>query len=176
MTVISVGTLTNIAQMLEEEPELFNKKVNSIVAMAGKFPSGKEFNIECDIKAAALVFEKFKNIIVCSGWEVGNGVMTGFSRERENDPVYDSYKEYLGKKEPPFLRESWDLTAVQYAFEGNGEFYSLSKPMKITVDKNGAVSATRDKYSKRYYIIKKADDERIAEYLNAILEGNENEE
>lgn len=176
VTVISVGTLTNIAQMLEEEPELFNKKVNSIVAMAGKFPSGKEFNIECDIKAAALVFEKFKNIIVCSGWEVGNGVMTGFSRERENDPVYDSYKEYLGKKEPPFLRESWDLTAVQYAFEGNGEFYSLSKPMKITVDKNGAVSATRDKYSKRYYIIKKAEDERIAEYLNAILEGNENEE
>ena len=175
VTVISVGPLTNIAEILEKEPKLFNAKVNSIVAMAGKFPSGKEFNIECDIKAASYVFENFKNVIVCSGFEIGQGIMTGFSEAPESDnPVYDCYKEYLGKKEPPFLRDSWDLTAVQYAFEGSGDYYSLSKPMKITVADDGTTSAVKDKYSNRYYIVQKAKNKEIADYLNGILGNNEN--
>ena len=177
VTVISVGPLTNIAEILEKEPKLFNAKVNSIVAMAGKFPSGKEFNIECDIKAAQTVFEKFRNVIVCSGFEVGSELMTGFAEIPEEDnPVYDCYKNYLGKKEPPVLRDSWDLTAVQYAFEGNGEFYSLSKPVKITVADDGTTSAVKDKYSNRYYIIKKAKNPAIAAYLNAILNDVDNKE
>lgn len=170
VTVISTGMFTNLAEMLEKEPELFNKKVNSIVAMAGKFPKGKEFNIECDVKAAATVFEKFRNIIVCSGFEIGEKIKTGFSEKKEDNPVFDCYRLYVGGKEPPYLRESWDLTAVQYAFEGEGEFYSLSKPVKITVDEKGVITTERDKYSKRYYLIREAEPETIAEYLNGILE------
>lgn len=172
VTVISVGPLTNLAEIIENEPDLFNKKVNSVVAMAGKFPKGKEFNIECDIAAAKTVFEKFKNTIVCSGFEVGENVLTGFSDEKENNPVFDSYKFYIGGDEPPYMRHSWDLTAVHYAFEGEGEFYSLSKPVKITVDESGKTAAVKDKYSKRYYIIKKAENEKIAEYLNGILDSS----
>ncbi|MBQ8762863.1 MAG: nucleoside hydrolase [Clostridia bacterium] len=170
VTVISVGPLTNLAQMLNEQPELFNKKVNSIVAMAGKFPKGKEFNIECDPSAAATVFEKFKNIIVCSGFEIGEKIKTGFAKEHEDNPVFDCYKYFLGKKELPLMRESWDLTAVHYAFEGEGEYYSLSKPVKITVEENGHVSVSANKYSKRYYLIRKAEGDKTAEYLNGILE------
>lgn len=170
VTVISAGPLTNLAEILNSQPDLFNKKVNSIVAMAGKFPKGREFNIECDPSAAATVFEKFKNIIVCSGFEIGEKIKTGFSVEHENNPVYDCYKYYIGGKEPPYMRESWDLTAVHYAFEGEGDYYSLSKPMKLTVDENGHVSAEYEKYSKRYYLIRKTENERIAEYLNGYLE------
>ncbi len=177
VTVISVGPLTNIAEILEKEPKLFNAKVNSIVAMAGKFPSGKEFNIECDIKAASFVFENFKNVIVCSGFEVGYEMMTGFAEAPEKDnPVYDCYKNFLGKKEPPLLRDSWDLSAVQYAFEGNGEFYSLSKPVKITVSDDGTTSAVKDKYSNRYYIIKNAKNSVIEAYLNGILNDVDNKD
>jgi len=171
VTVISVGPLTNLAEILEKEPALFNSKVNSIVAMAGKFPSGKEFNIESDIGAAKTVFEKFKNVIVCSGFEIGKGIMTGFTAEAEEDnPVYDSYKLYIDKNSLPYLRDSWDLTAVQYAFEGCEEFYSLSKPVKITVNDDGSTSAVKDKYSRRYYLIQKAKNEEIAEYLNGHLD------
>lgn len=173
VTVISVGPLTNIAEILEKEPKLFNSKVNSIVAMAGKFPDGKEFNIECDTAAAAYVFDNFKNVIVCSGFEIGENIMTGFEEKPQTDnPVYDCYKNFLGRKEPPCLRDSWDLTAVQYAFEGNGDFYSLSKPVKITVDNNGKTTAVKDKYSNRYYINQKAKNEEIASYLNDILRIN----
>ncbi len=173
VTVVSVGPLTNIAEILNEQPELFNKKVNSIIAMAGKFPKGKEFNIECDPEAAKTVFEKFRKIIVCSGFEIGSKIKTGFTREHENNPVYDCYKYYVGGKEPPYMRESWDLTAVHYAFEGEGNFYSLSKPVNITVADDGHISAVADKYSKRYYLIQKSGHDNTAEYLNGILEGAE---
>lgn len=171
VTVISVGPLTNIAQILNTNPDLFNKKVNSIVAMAGKFPKGVEFNIECDVEAAKTVFEKFRHIIVCSGFEIGEKIKTGFRNEHENNPVYDSYRLYVGGKEPPYMRESWDLTAVHYAFEGEGENYSLSKPVSIAFDEYGCNSSSPDKYSKRYYLIRKGKTEEIAEYLNSILEG-----
>ena len=170
VTVISVGPLTNLSEILNSNPDLFNKKVNSIVAMAGKFPKGKEFNIECDVAAAKTVFEKFRNIIVCSGFEIGEKIRTGFANEHENNPVFDCYKNFVGGKEPPYMRESWDLTAVHYAFEGEGEWYSLSKAVNITVEENGNISAVTDKYSKRYYLIKKAEKEVIAAYLNSFLE------
>lgn len=170
VTVISVGPFTNIAEILNEQPDLFNKKVNSIVAMAGKFPKGKEFNVECDPGAAGTVFEKFRKIIVCSGFEIGEKIKTGFFEEHENNPVCDCYKNYTGRKEPPYMRESWDLTAVHYAFEGEGEYYSLSRPMKITVGDDGYISACADKYSKHYYLVRKAENEKIAGYLNGILQ------
>ena len=169
VTVITVGTLTNIAEILEKEPKLFNEKVCNIVAMAGKFPSGKEFNIESDIACAKQVFENFKNVIVCSGFEVGAGVMTGFETEAET-PVFDCYKEYLGGK-APYLRDSWDLTAVHFAFEGCGDYYSLSKAVKITVDDSGNMISAKDKYAKRFYIKRKTDKPVLAEYLNGILNG-----
>lgn len=68
------------------------------------------------------------------------------------------------------MRESWDLTAVHYAFEGEGEYYSLSKAMEITVDDDGYNFTSADKYSKRYYLMRKAENEKIAEYLNSFLE------
>lgn len=169
VTVITVGTLTNIAEILEKEPKLFNEKVCSIVAMAGKFPSGREFNIESDIGAAKYVFENFRNVIVCSGFEVGAGVMTGFDGETES-PVFDCYKEYLGKK-APYLRDSWDLTAVHFAFEGCGDYYSLSKAVRITVEADGNINSVKDKYAKRFYIKRTTDKPVLAEYLNGILNG-----
>lgn len=169
VTVIAVGPLSNISRVLREDGELFNRKVDSIVMMGGAFPAGKEFNIECDPSAAKTVFENFKGTVVCSGFEIGKDVMTGFAAEHEGDPVFDSYHRYLGGK-APYLRDSWDLTAVNYAFEGCGEYYALSKPMKITVDDSGKTSAVKSKYSKHYYLLQKAADDVIATGLNALLE------
>lgn len=172
VTVITIGQLTNIRRILEEEPELFNEKVNSLICMAGKFPEGKEFNIEEDVEAAQYVFANFKKVTVFSGFEVGEGIMTGYKEmpeNGENNPIYDCYKLFNGNENPPYLRDSWDLTAVQYAFEGNGNFYETSKSVEIEISDNGKLKSEREKYSRKYYIIKKAPDSEIAGYLNRIL-------
>lgn len=169
VTIIAVGPLSNLGRVLCENEQLFNRKVDCIIMMGGAFPSGKEFNIECDPVAARRVFEKFRGNIICSGFEVGKDIMSGFAREHENNPVFDSYRNYLGGK-APYLRNSWDLTAVHFAFEGEGEYYSLSKEMKITVGDDGHIRAEKSKYSGRRYIIKKAENQVLSDALNALLE------
>lgn len=150
VTVITVGTFSNIAKILDKDPKLFNSKVKTIVSMAGKFPEGKEFNITSDIAAAKTVLEKFTNTIVFSDHGIGNDVVAGFDSEKENNPVYDCYKLYMGKE--PYKRSSWDLTAVHYAVEGEGDFYKLTPAMKVTVDDDGCMHTEKDKTSNRYFL------------------------
>ena len=168
VVIITAGTFTNVAEALGKDALLFNRKVETIVSMAGKFPDGEEFNISSDPLAFATVSENFRNTMIFSGYEVGNKIKTGFSEENKDNPVYYAYKEFCGGREP-YLNKSFDLTAVQYAFEGNTSFYALSKPVDIKADMNGAIKAKKNKYSNRYYIIREADDELITDYLNDIL-------
>lgn len=172
VVIITIGFLNNIARLIEECPELVEKKVNAIVSMAGKAPAGKEFNITSDIKSAKTVFEKFPNTIVCSGFEVGEKVLTGYVDEPSNastNPIYDSYRLYVKSKDKRHLRPSWDLTAVQFAFEGAGEFYKVSPPCKITVEDDGTTAFVHERSSNRYYLINKAKKNAIADYLNSLL-------
>ena len=168
ITIISIGMLTEISKALDNDTLLFNKKVNSIVSMAGEFPSGKEFNVSTDTFAFKNVIEKFRNIIVFSGYETGKDIKTGFENESENNPVFDCYKLHCDG-DLPYLNSSYDLTAVQYAFEGNGTFYALSKPVDITVDSKGKISTSKNKHSNRYYLIKQEENEIIAKELNELL-------
>ncbi len=176
VTIITIGTLTTLAGILNEDKELFNRKVHSVVTMGGKAPKGKEFNIKCDPISAAAVLEKYRNIMVFSDHGIGEDIHSGFEEEQENNPVFDCYKLYLDRKHPPYLRSSYDLTAVQYAFEGNGEYYGLSKPLSVAVDIDGNTVFKKDKYSNRYCMIKVAEDEVIAAHLNKMLKGITEEE
>lgn len=163
VTIITVGTFSNIAAILEKEPKLFNSKVRAIVAMAGKYPEGKEFNIESDIPAAQTVLEKFENTIIFSDFEIGVEVVSGFEEEKENDPVYDCYKLYVG--EEPYKRSSWDLTAVHFAVEGEGKFYDVSPAMKVSVDNEGCMHAEKYKKSNRFFIKRMVAADVLADHL-----------
>lgn len=167
ITVISIGMFSDISAALNGDSMLFNKKVHSVVAMAGKFPEGEEFNISTDPISFVNVLEKFRNLMVFSGYEVGKNIKTGYKEEQENNPVYDAYRLHCKGKSP--LNSSFDLTAVQYAFEGGSDYYSLSKPVEITADMNGRITSKKNKNSNRYYLIKKAKDGAIEDYLNEIL-------
>lgn len=169
VTVITIGTFSNISSVLNDDPDLFNRKVHSIVAMAAEYPKGKEFNVVCDPLSAANVVEKFKKMIIFSGYEVGKSIRTGFFSEKENNPVYDSYRLYTGNKSLPYTNSSWDLIAVQYAFEGNSTFYTLTEPLDLKITMDGSNEFKKNKFGKFYCMVKKASDEDIAAYLNAML-------
>lgn len=172
VVIITIGFLNNLARLLEECPELVEKKVNALVCMAGTAPSGREFNITSDIKSAKTVFEKFPNTIVCSGFEVGEKVLTGYTEQplnAEYNPIYDSYRLYVKSKERRHLRPSWDLTAVQFAFEGEGEFYKVSPACKVTVEDDGTTRFVHRSGENRYYLINKAKNHALADYLNSLL-------
>src|SRR5688572_7720745 len=61
VTIVTVGFLTNLAGLLNSQPDqyssmngktLIGRKVRQLVCMAGKFPSGSEFNVNQDARAS----------------------------------------------------------------------------------------------------------------------------
>jgi pyrimidine-specific ribonucleoside hydrolase len=140
VTIITVGFFTNISNLLQSPAdeynslsgaELVNKKVNKLVSMAGKFPSGKEFNVEEDAKASRYVFENFKKPILLSGFEIGAKIKTGLpliqNGKIKNSPVKDVFRISIPMdKEDKDGRMSWDETAVLVAIRDVKPFYKLS--------------------------------------------------
>ena len=180
--LVTIGTLNNIADLMDSPPdaispysglELIQNKVYSMVSMAGKYPNGPEFNIMQHPESAKRVFENFPVPVIYSDFDLGYTIKTGYKNvdeERYKDnPLYLSYKLYT---DGTMENSSYDLTAIQFAFEGEGDYYTLSEPVRLTVDledngSNHFEVGVED--SKQFLMQKKRTDIEISHYLNNIL-------
>ena len=164
VTVVSVGFSTNLARLLESEPdkyspltgkELVSKKVKLLSMMAGCFNKEDqlEYNVFKDVLAAKIVFEKWPTPVVISPFEVGIQIQyPGQSIEQDfqwapKHPMIEAYKVYL---KMPYDRPTWDLTSVLYAVEGSS-FFDTSSPGKVLVSEKGT-SFVADEEGDRYYL------------------------
>jgi pyrimidine-specific ribonucleoside hydrolase len=139
VTIVTVGFLTNMADLLISGPdqysslsgrELISKKVKKLVCMAGRFPAGKEFNVDRDPVSSKIVFNGWPTTILFSGWEIGNAVHTGLplthNDKIKNSPVKDVFSMSIPmSKQDEQGRMSWDQTAVLVAIQGPEKYYSL---------------------------------------------------
>jgi len=166
--LITIGQFNTAAGALKAFPELFNKKISHIVSMAAAFPEGREYNVFCDAEAAKCVFHNSSGEIICTGFEVGETVMTGFAGETdvENDPIKLAYLLYNG---PSIIRNSWDLTAVHFACTADEHFYKISEPGRMEILPDGRNRFHADEPGNCRYLIKNTSDEELAAYLNKIL-------
>ncbi len=141
VTIITVGFLTNIANLLQSPPDKFSKlngselvakKVKQLVSMAGRFPSGMEFNIDQDAASAKYVFDHWEKPLLLSGFEIGEKIKCGLPLIRndhiQHSPVKDVFRISIPlAKEDSAGRKSWDETAVLVAVLGYKPFYSVTK-------------------------------------------------
>ena len=138
-TIVTVGFLTNLRNLLASEPdsisdlsgqELVAQKVKRLVAMAGTFPAGREFNIYRDAAAAQEALAAWPTPILFSGFEIGKAIMTGNRLAREGSPespVQATYEYNLQTYATEPLtkgRPSWDQTAVLAAVRGAAPHFS----------------------------------------------------
>lgn len=151
VTIITVGFFTNLASLLQSGPdrysplngrELVRKKVRSLVSMAGRFPAGKEFNVEKDAAASAVVFDRWPTPVLFSGFEIGARIKTGLPLVHNDNirhsPVKDVFRICLPMaKEDSAGRMSWDETAVLVAVQGYQRYYTILKG-QITIEKDGS--------------------------------------
>ncbi len=141
VTIVTVGFLTNLANLLQSKAdkysslagkELVSKKVKQLVCMAGKFPSGKEFNVESDARASQYVFTNWNTPVLFSGFEIGEEIKVGLplinNSSIQNSPVKDVFRISIPQaKEDSAGRMSWDETAVLVAIKGFRPYYSITK-------------------------------------------------
>jgi inosine-uridine nucleoside N-ribohydrolase len=181
VTLITVGFLTNLADLLTSPPDkyskldgkdLVNKKVKQLVCMAGSFPGGNEFNVRMDAPASQYVFTNWPTPVLFSGVEIGFTIKTGLplinKKAIQNSPVKDVYRISIPLSQQDSAgRMSWDQTAVLIAVKGCTPWWKTESGKMIVAD-NG--SNTWSKQSSLHsYIVEAQPPSVVQEIINKLM-------
>ena len=144
VVICTVGFLTNLRRLLETKGDEFSpldgkalvaKKVKRWVAMALKYPRGKEYNSMMDPESSRIVLENWPTEVVIGDWEFGFDIFAGrrlAETAGPRNPVKDVFagnipsREEIRKDSAKMLRScfgmggrsAWDETAVIVAVRG----------------------------------------------------------
>ena len=179
--IITVGFLTNLANLLESQPDRFSPldgyelvrcKVDHLVSMAGRFPSGNEFNLAQDVTSSKKVLTDWPTPILFSGFEIGQKIKTGIplihAQEIRQSPVKEVFSICIPMAiEDSSGRMSWDETAVLVAVKGWQNYYDL-KTGKCTIRENG-VNEWRDGGIKQAHLLEKMPPDQVQMIINQLL-------
>jgi len=140
VTLVTVGFLTNLKNLLQSGPDgysslsgidLVKAKVWKLVSMAGGFPSGKEFNVFCDLASSEYVYTHWPSEIIFSGFEIGRDIKAGLRLMQSgitNSPVKDVFSISIPQSEEDRGgRMSWDETAALIGVYGTEGFFDTVK-------------------------------------------------
>ncbi len=190
MMIISIGMFNDLAALLRSPADeyspldgasLVRAKVYALVSMAAILPEGRECNVVSDYKAAEAVFAQWPTPIYLSDFHIGLQVYTGYSYVTdpaavETSPAALAYHLYTKDRTdiPVGDNSSYDLTAVQFAVEGEGTTYGLGEPgrLEFYAEVPNLPDATRfipDPAGRCRFMTKRVEDAAIAEDLNRIL-------
>ena len=182
VTIITVGFLTNLANLLNSKPDqysklsgkaLVNQKVKQVVSMAGKFPSGREYNVFRDTLSSQIVFTNWPTPIICSGFEIGEKIHSGLPLTQnasiQNSPVKDVFTISLPKsKEDANGRMSWDQTAVLVGVRGYEPYYTV-KSGRLTMNADGS-NGWDDAGKGHQYLVEKMPVAQVEESINKLMQ------
>lgn len=178
VTIVSIGFLTNLADLLSSRPDAFSDlsgtdlvaaKVDRLVVMGGTFPSGREFNFVGDVAATRAVIDGWPTPQVYLGFEAADTVMSGAgltATAPETSPVRKAYEIHSGPGNP---RNSWDPATVLYAVRGGGDLYRESEPGQLSVADDGSNIFTPHPDGRCRHLFRTASDESVAAALDALL-------
>jgi inosine-uridine nucleoside N-ribohydrolase len=166
VVIITVGFLTNLAGLLQSVPdslsslsgeELVGRKVARLVSMAGKFPSGWEFNVFMDSTASRYVFDHWPTPVILSGFEIGVKIKCGLSlinnKAIHDDPVKDVFRLSIPlAQEDSAGRSSWDETAVLVAVAGYAPYYTVTHG-RMVVAPNGSDHWVDDPHGTQAHLV-----------------------
>lgn len=181
VTIITVGFLTNLADLLQSAPdkyskltgkELVRKKVKRLVCMAGSFPAGNEFNVRMDAAASKIVFENWETPILFSGVEIGMKIKTGLplvnDRSIKNSPVKDVFRISIPMSPQDSAgRMSWDETAVLIAVKGYKQWWNIQTG-KIKVAEDGS-NTWENGSSPHSYLVESQSPILISDRINKLI-------
>lgn len=181
VTIITVGFFTNLANLLHSGGDSFSpldgvdlvkRKVRNLVCMAGRFPSGREFNLDQDVNSSKEILSNWPTSILFSGFEIGQKIKTGLALihndKIRNSPVKDVFSICIPlAKEDSAGRMSWDETAVFVAAKGWQDYYTLQKG-SCTINPDG-VNEWINQGNNRAYLIEKQPPAVVSEIINQLI-------
>jgi len=181
VTIVTIGFLTNLSNLLNTQAdeysslsgkELIKKKVKLLVCMAGKYPSGFEFNVMKDAPASQNLYGNWNTPIILSGFEIGEKIKVGLplihNNAIHNDPVKDVFRISIPMaKEDSLGRKSWDETAVLVAIKCYSNWYTLHKGRMIVADDGS--DKWDDNGTGQAYLEEKVDYHQVQDLINGLI-------
>ena len=180
VVMVSIGFLTNLRNLLKSGPdkhsplggtELVKQKVRAWVCMGGRFPKGKEYNIEKDVPASVYVVKHWPTPVVFSGFEIGDQILTGPGLKQAplTSPVRRAYQLYNGLAN----RASYDQTAVLYAVcgldGGLADFWTVKSGGRLVVNDDGSDAWQESAGHDQAYLVMKAPARKIAKVIEQLM-------
>jgi inosine-uridine nucleoside N-ribohydrolase len=179
VTVVSVGYLSNLSQLLESGPDeyspldgktLVREKVKKLICMGGEFPSGREWNFYQDAKASANVVSHWPTPVIFCGFEIGSKIMTGKALQNAVDshPLREAYRRYNNFAN----RQSWDQTTVLLAIDSDdivSKYLDISEPGRVHVDQKGNNTWEAMKDGPHRYVISTAKTKDFARIIDNLM-------
>ena len=183
VVIVTVGFLSNLESLLKSGAdeysslsgkELVAKKVKQLVAMAGGFPEGNEFNINQHAKASEYVIANWPTPVLFSGFEIGVKIMTGnkvATQGTKGSPVQWAYEYCLSNYEnkTSLNRNSWDHTAVLCAVRNPEDYFYVSGNGTFVCNSDGSNFWNPDLDSGHSFLIHKYPYQKIAEILDDLM-------
>ena len=122
VTIVSVGFIVNLYDLLKEAPDLIEHKVAELVIMGG--PRGGGFNLgrHNTSSLTEYLLEHWPSPIVFSG--AGTGIFTAERLEKtpKENPIREAYYQFFNSN---FCqRHSWDQMAVLYGVRGVSDYFA----------------------------------------------------
>jgi len=182
VTIVTIGFLTNVSNLINTKAdqysslsgkELIKRKVKLLVCMAGRFPTGYEFNVDKDIPASNNVFQNIDIPVIYSGFEIGVKIRAGLplinNASIKNSPVKDAFRISIPQaKGDSAGRNSWDETAVLVAIKGYSPYYTLHAGKMGIVAADGK-NTWDDNGKGQGYLMEKMDYKKVEELINLLI-------
>lgn len=160
VSVISVGFFNNLNHARAKNAALFDRKVKAVVAMAGRFDAVgfSEFNVVGFPHDSKEFIEGFGGEMIFGGFEIGNRTLTDLRDVADSASLL--VKAYGLYTNGGLLRESWDPLTVDFAVNGENEYYCLSGRGKVAIAPDlSTVFTPCAQGNCRYILLKKAPEE-----------------
>ena len=121
VTIVSVGFLNNLADLLHAEADLVANKVERLVVMGGRHNDGFNLVRHGLVETTQEVIENWPTPLAISDY--GGRVRTGatLADTSADNPVREAYFRWFGGRFEG--RSSWDQVAVLYAIYGAGDWF-----------------------------------------------------
>ncbi|SDL53451.1 Inosine-uridine preferring nucleoside hydrolase [Catalinimonas alkaloidigena] len=179
--IVSVGFLTNLRDLLQSAPDslsplpgeaLVKQKVKQWVAMAGRFPEGREFNVYTDSTAAREAIEHWPTPILFSGFEIGQRVKTGLRLVADGpaeSPVRHAFAISMPLAEEDSAgRMSWDQTATLAAVMSPAPFYRVQRGYFVS-QPDGSNGWRDDPNGPHAYLVEKTAPDSVARVIESLM-------
>lgn len=173
VTILSIGSLTNLARLRSTDADLVSRKVARTVIMGGEYPvaSAPEWNFGLDLPATRAVVAGWPGPVVYDGFEVGGRVLVGnqvCATHPAGSPVRAVFDRLYGCGTAQ-SDGTWDPTAAYAAVYGTAGVYTLGGAGgHNTVGADGLNAWQPGGRSQRYLVL--TDAARLTARIDALID------